>query len=84
MSEQIIAIAIYEVGMPMVSVKVENGSTVRSILVAAGKQLEKDGKLKRVQDVSDWGEQPYLNMEDRYGKDHGELFLGEHEQPAKN
>lgn len=81
MEDKMIYVAVYEIGMPMVSVKVESGSTVRSILEAAGKQLEKNGKLKRVKNVSSWDNQPYLNMDDKFSQDHGEIFLGEHEAP---
>ena len=83
MISNVIYVAIYEIGVPMVSVKVESGATVRSILESAGKQLENNGKLKRVQNVSEWDDQPYLNMEDKFFQDHGMLFIGEHELPNK-
>ncbi len=78
MTDNFIHVGVYEHGQTMVPVKILSGSTVREILVLAKKEITKDGKDKKVKDVSEWEKQPFLTMEDKITRDHSEIYMGPH------
>ena len=73
-----IHVSIYEHKTPMMPVKAPSGSTVRELLTLAKKELLVDGEDKRVRDVSTWGDQPLLSMDDKITLENSELYIGPH------
>ena len=73
-----IHVNIYEHGFPMITIEAPSGSTVRELLTLANKDILEDGKDKRVKNVSEWGDQPLLSMDDKVITDNSELYMGPH------